>query len=106
MGLQREIEASLVELLEAVKIAQEHLQQMNQAGQQGEQKQPGTPALAPPSAELKLLKAAQLRINSRTSELHIAGKLDGNQTSRAQELARLARRQEEARDLARKLAEQ
>ena len=63
---QREVEMTLEELIEAVQLAQEMLDQQMQQQQQQQQGQPQQPGLLPPSAELKLLKLTQMRINRRT----------------------------------------
>jgi len=66
--LQIEIERTLEDLIEALEKALE--QQEQQGGQQQGQQQSGeqqNPPLVPDSAELKLLKAAQMRVNRRTT---------------------------------------
>jgi hypothetical protein len=60
---------TLKELIDAVKIAQqmqEQQQQQQQQQQQEQQQQEQQQQLLPPSAELKLLRLTQLRINRRT----------------------------------------
>ena len=66
---QKEVEMTLKELIDAVKIAQqmqEQQQQQQQQQQQEQQQQEQQQQLLPPSAELKLLRLTQLRINRRT----------------------------------------
>jgi hypothetical protein len=66
---QKEVEMTLKELIDAVKIAQqmqEQQQQQQQQEQQQQQQEQQQQQLLPPSAELKLLRLTQLRINRRT----------------------------------------
>lgn len=75
---QKEIETTLEELIEALQLAQEMLgDQPPPPPQDGE---PKPPPLLPPSAELKLLRLTQLRINRRTldfdNEVKKGGQLD------------------------------
>ena len=63
---QKEVELTLEELIEAVKLAQQMLDQQMQQQQPPQPGQQQKPGLLPPSAELKLLKLTQLRINRRT----------------------------------------
>ena len=95
--LVEDIIASLEEILHAVeKKQQQDAERAPGGGQQGEDQ---TSPLLPGSAELKLLRAAQLRINRRTTELAradadkdvIARKLAGRQ----RRLAELARKMNE-----------
>ena len=66
-SLEKEIERTLEEIIEALQRAQEQQQaQQSQQSQQQDQQQQLQP-LVPDSAELKLLKAAQLRVNRRTA---------------------------------------
>ncbi len=65
---QKEIETTLEELLAALEKAQEQMAQEQQQQQPGEMAQ-GQQPLLPPSAELKLLKLSQERINRRTLDL-------------------------------------
>ncbi len=96
-GLLDEVIASLEEILHAV----EKKQQQDAAGAQGDRPQNGNQAspLLPGSAELKLLRAAQLRINRRTAEL--ADRPDADLPASAE----LARRQRRLAMLARKMNE-
>jgi hypothetical protein len=66
-AMQREIESTLKELIEALEEAQKQNDQ--QSDQPPSDQDPGEqeePPLLPNSAELKLLKASQLRVNRRT----------------------------------------
>jgi hypothetical protein len=62
LTLQKEIETTLEELIEALKQAQKQKEGEGGGGGGGG----GEPPLLPNSAELKLLRSAQLRINRRT----------------------------------------
>jgi hypothetical protein len=62
--LEKEIEQTLEELIEALERAQEEHQAQGEG--QSSPSQPQNPPLVPNSAELKLLKSAQLRVNRRT----------------------------------------
>ena len=64
-ALQKEIETTLEELIEALQQAQQQKEGMGGGGGGGG----GEPPLLPNSAELKLLRAAQLRVNRRTTAL-------------------------------------
>ena len=104
--LQQEIEQTLEDLLVAVQTAREHLQQQAaQSNSLGEPSRLKAQALAPPSAELQLLKAAQIRINQRTVKLDHAISSIPQESSRKEALARLARMQQETAALAKKVAE-
>ncbi|MEM9479279.1 MAG: hypothetical protein AAGA58_06405 [Verrucomicrobiota bacterium] len=69
---QDEIELTLEELIDALAEARNNpqagKQQQQAEGQPGEMQQ----RMLPPSAELKLLKLSQLRVNRRTLDLHAA----------------------------------
>ncbi len=66
-AMQKEIETTLEELIEALQQAQQQKEGMGGGGGGG-----GEPPLLPNSAELKLLRAAQLRVNRRTASLEEA----------------------------------
>ncbi|HZN36281.1 MAG TPA: hypothetical protein VFB80_20775, partial [Pirellulaceae bacterium] len=66
-SMQKEIETTLEELIEALQQAQQQKESMGGGGGGG-----GEPPLLPNSAELKLLRAAQLRVNRRTTSLEQA----------------------------------
>lgn len=97
-ALLDQIIATLEELLAAVERKRDELTQQDQ--NPGEN--PGqVPPLLPRSAELRLLRGAQVRINERTGSLR-----DTPQAGDvAAELRRLAQRQEELADLARQIHE-
>jgi hypothetical protein len=64
--VQQEIEQTLEELIEALEQAKKQQQRQGGGGGGGGD---GMQQLLPPSAELKLLKSAQLRVNRRTKAL-------------------------------------
>lgn len=64
--LQEELESILRDMIEAVKKQQEALEQGGGGGGGGD----GSPPLLPGSAELKLLRSCQIRINKATESLH------------------------------------
>jgi hypothetical protein len=66
-SLQKEIETTLEELIEALQQAQQQKEGSGGGGGGG-----GEPPLLPSSAELKLLRFAQLRINRRTVAIETA----------------------------------
>ena len=69
---QKEVELTLQELIDAVKIAQKmEEQQQQQQQQQHQQQQQQQQNLLPPSAELKLLRLTQMRINRRTVDFEM-----------------------------------
>jgi hypothetical protein len=87
--LQHEIEKTLEELIEALQVAKK--------GGSGKGGKPGNckPCLLPNTAELKLLRALQLRVNRRTAafdKAHAAGKLEPPQKA---EVGRIAKVQKE-----------
>jgi DNA repair exonuclease SbcCD ATPase subunit len=70
--LQKEIETTLEELIEALQQAQSQKEGGGGGGGGG-----GEPPLLPNSAELKLLRSAQLRINRRTAAIEAARPKEG-----------------------------
>ncbi|HRW52498.1 MAG TPA: hypothetical protein P5081_06390 [Phycisphaerae bacterium] len=64
--LQEELEAILRDMIDAVKKQQEELEQGGGGGGGSD----GNPPLLPGSAELKLLRSCQLRINKATESMH------------------------------------
>lgn len=68
--IEREIVDTLEQLLDAVKRMQEENEQQQAA--QGGGKQDKEPPLLPPSAELKLLRSSQVRVNDRTETIEQA----------------------------------
>ncbi len=103
-AVQAEIAATLEELIEAVEQMRRQLSEGN-APSDPSPGQQGAPLL-PDSAELKLLKACQVRVNRHTQSL--AATLEGEPGSEpvaSNRLQRLAQRQQEVADMARKMNE-
>lgn len=108
--------ALLEQILGSVRTAAEQQQQGMQDGQNPQGPPTGSQPLLPPSAELKLLRTAQVRVNDRTAAL-IEGKLPQGESDAAEsdspqgsrkdpvaqlhrELRRLADRQRQLTDMA------
>ncbi len=102
--LQKEIEITLEELIAALEKAQEQLQsQSGQSGQSGQQQQP---PLVPESAELKLLRAAQLRVNRLTKSFDkTRPKSDALDPALAREIDNITRRQADVASMAESIIE-
>ena len=99
---QKEVEMTLKELIDAVKIAQQMQEQQQQPQQE---QQPQEQQLLPPSAELKLLRLTQLRINRRTidfdGEIRGSEKPDGVLMRQVRDVTILQKKvTESARELA------
>lgn len=100
-AVEQEIIDTLEQLLEAVKKMQQENEQQQQAGKSDGG---GEPPLLPASAELKLLKASQQRINTRTAaitESATAGREPPDAAARG--LKSLAVRQVECSQIARQM---
>ncbi|MEC7861977.1 MAG: hypothetical protein VYC70_05010 [Verrucomicrobiota bacterium] len=104
---QKEVEMTLKELIDAVKIAQQMQEQQQQPQQehQPQEQQPQEQQLLPPSAELKLLRLTQLRINRRTidfdGEIRGSEKLEGVLMRQVRDVTLLQKKvTESARELA------
>lgn len=99
-AMQAELEQAIRDLLGAVKKMQEQLQQDQQGGGGGNQ------PLLPGSAELKLLRSCQLRVNSSTETLQ-SDKLRPEVPSAdiISRLEKLEQRQQEVSKMARELHE-
>jgi hypothetical protein len=65
-GLEEEIIASLEEMIESLQKAQKDLEEQQQQQQQ-QQGQPGDKPLVDKIAELKMIRALQMRVNTRTT---------------------------------------
>ncbi len=100
---QAELEQAIRDLLAAVKKMQEELQQQDQQGGGGGG---GNQPLLPGSAELKLLRSCQLRVNSSTETLQ-SDKLRPEVPSAdiVSRLEKLEKRQEEVSKMAKELHE-
>ncbi|MCX7805721.1 MAG: hypothetical protein N3A38_11110, partial [Planctomycetota bacterium] len=104
-AVQKEIERTLEELIEALRKQREEKDQQGQQGQQGQQ-QGQNPPLLPRSAELKLLKSAQLRVNDRTAAFDKARpKTETLSPEIRAQIERIARRQEAVRKMAEDMIE-
>ncbi len=98
--IQQEIVDTLEQLLEAVKKMQQENEQ--QAGQPNSGNK--EPPLLPPSAELKLLRASQLRVNTRTTAItESAAKGEEAPQAAAEALRKLAARQVECAEIAKQM---
>lgn len=96
-----EIIASLEALADSVKqLRQQIVSGESPSGEQ--QGQQGPPPLLPASAELKLLRSCQVRVNRQTAEFE---KLAGEGTDRDRLIRKTADRQREVADMARKMNE-
>jgi hypothetical protein len=103
--MQQEIEQTLRELIEALEKAQK--QQESQQGQGQGQQSPGQEQrdpLVPDSAELKLLKAAQMRVNNRTRRFD-AQRDESLDEIQAGEINRIAGQQESVAEMAEDMIE-
>ncbi len=103
-AIQAEIATTLEELIQAVQEMRRQMSEGNAPGKSSSNQQEAP--LLPDSAELKLLKACQVRVNRQTQDL--AGAVEGqpeSETAAAARLNRLAQRQQEVADLARKMNE-
>lgn len=102
-AIQQEILDTLEQLIDAVKkMQQENEQQQGQQGQQADKEKP----LLPESAELKLLRSSQLRVNTRTTAIH-EGAAKGTESPdvAARGLKKLAARQVECAEIAKQMRE-
>ena len=98
VGRQREIEETLTELIEAL----QQLKKQREAPPGGQGGQSGPEPLLPSSAELKLLRFAQLRINRRTELLSQVGAKD---SPMMEETRTLSLRQSELADMTARILE-
>ncbi len=103
--LQQQIEQTLEELIEAVRRAQQQQQQGNRPSGNAQQQDSPQEPLVPESAELKLLKSAQLRVNRSTTSFDQARKGEELSAPMAKEVNRIADRQDQVRQIAENLAE-
>ncbi|HEU0069070.1 MAG TPA: hypothetical protein VFQ26_07425, partial [Nitrospiraceae bacterium] len=65
-GIEEEIIAALEEMVEALQKAQQDLEKQKQQQQKQQQGQPGEKPLVDQIAELKMIRALQMRVNTRT----------------------------------------
>ena len=104
-NLEKEIETTLEELIEALQQDQEEQEQQQQQQQQKQQQQQQQQQpLVPTAAELKLLKAAQLRVNRRTKAFQVARPKKGINEPLKKELGKITKRQGEVAGIAEEMA--
>jgi hypothetical protein len=102
--MQDGIEQALRELIDAVKKKQEENEGGHQASASGGQE--GPRPLLPGSAELKLLKSCQTRVNRATADLRAErDKPDVREQGLSERIEKLARRQEEVSRMAKEMHE-
>jgi len=100
-AMQEDVLATLTELLESLARLREKMQEQQRGGGGGGAPSAGAP-LVPTSAELKLLKTSQARINRQTDIAQGAGEVD-KAGEIGEILSRAARQQAELRDMAREI---
>jgi len=101
LRMEADIVTTLEELIEAVKQLQNDGQGGGGGGGGG-----GNPPLLPDSAELKLLRSCQQRVNKQTLAHHAAWTAGGGMTPELEKkLDRVAERQRELAEMARKMSE-
>ena len=101
--MQTELEQVLRDIIDAVKKEQEELEKSGGAGGSGGQ---GSPPLLPGSAELKLLRACQLRVNAATERLEtVRSAGQGAAQEIEKRLKRLAARQADVAAMAKDMHE-
>jgi len=104
-ALEKEIEQTLEEIVEALQRAQQQ-QEAQQSQQSQQQSQQQLQPLVPDSAELKLLKAAQLRVNRRTALFDKARPAEQPLDAEAKaQLQKITRRQAEVAEMTREMVE-
>jgi len=101
--LQQEIERTLQDLIEALQRAQEVSEQSGKPGE-SQSGQPPNPPLVPDSAELKLIKNAQMRVNRLTTSFDKNRPSDLKPTD-AKAVKDIARRQEDVHKMAEDIVE-
>ncbi len=106
-AITQTIQAEIIDTLEQLLEAVQKMQEENQNPSGGPSSQSDAPQpLLPPSAELKLLRSSQLRINNRTNIIAEAVAKGGEATESAgATLRKLAERQLECADIARDMRE-
>ncbi|HRX86162.1 MAG TPA: hypothetical protein P5572_14165, partial [Phycisphaerae bacterium] len=104
-AMQADAQAVLTELLESLKKLREKMQQDKQAGGGGGGGAGASAPLVPTSAELKLLKSSQVRINRATAAAEEAARKDDNAADVAAMLKRAAAQQQDLVEMARGIQE-
>jgi hypothetical protein len=99
-AMERDIEQTLEELIAALQRAQREQQQARQGQGQGQQGQQPLPPLVPDSAELKLLRSAQVRVNDRTKSFDGARPQGPLGPEMKGQVRKIADRQEDVRRMA------
>lgn len=101
--IQADIVTTLKQLIEAVQEMRRKVQSGESGGESGQSR---PPPLLPSSAELKLLRACQERVNRQTNDFHVEyGQAERQQADTRRELEQIAHRQQEVAEMARKLNE-
>lgn len=104
-NIQASIAETLRELIEAIEKKQAENEE-NEGSQSGEQDPNQSQPLLPASAELKLLRSCQLRVNESTQQLESEITEDSPETDESRSRReKLARRQEQVHDMARSMHE-
>jgi hypothetical protein len=108
-GFTPQIQMDIVDLLKELIAAVQQLRQQNEAGKSG-QGMPGQPDQPPPllpgSAELKLLRSCQVRINRMTTHLETPAPKSGEpQADREARTRKVAERQREVGEMTSKINE-
>ncbi len=105
-AMQREIENTLRELIEALEQAQRQSENEDQPPpSDSDPGEPPEPPLLPNSAELKLLKAAQLRVNRRTKSFDDIRPDGGLEPVLREEVRRIAHQQDTVAEMTRAMVE-
>jgi hypothetical protein len=107
--VQRQIEETLTELIAALEQAKKKNQQTKQSPPKPPKppkpSMPKLPPLFPPTAELKLLRAAQIRVNHRTQAIQEAAAGKPLDDTLQQETRTVARQQEQVVKLTEEMIE-
>jgi hypothetical protein len=100
--LQEGIEQALRELLDAIKKKQEENESGEGSGSGGDQ---GNPPLLPSSAELKLLRSCQIRVNKMTDSIRTQRQELATGDQLNHDLQKLSQRQQQVSEMARQMHE-
>ena len=95
-GVEEDVIAALEEMIEALQKAQKDQEQKKQQQQQQQPSEPQDPPLIDEIAELKMIRALQMRVNTRTKRYNKLVEGDVGQTDKPeliQALERLAERE-------------
>jgi len=103
-SLQKEIESTLEELIKALEEAQKKAEAEGEGGESGSGPQ-DNPPLLPNSAELKLLKSTQLRVNRLTTEFNKARSPDKLNEVMERAIKKISARQFDAAAMAEEMIE-